>query len=146
MKMQGNYTLQAPRDKVWAFLMQPESMAKIMPGCERLEEVAPDTFEATLKLGIAAVQGTYAGTVQLLDKTAPSHFRMLIDGSGTAGFVKGEASIDLTEQDGVTVLTYNADTQVGGLIASVGQRMISGVAKMIINQSLNKLSEEIDHL
>ncbi|MCZ6876173.1 MAG: carbon monoxide dehydrogenase subunit G [bacterium] len=142
--MQGNYTLQAPRDKVWAFLMQPESMAKIMPGCERLEEVAPDTFEATLKLGIAAVQGTYAGTVQLLDKTAPSHFRMLIDGSGTAGFVKGEASIDLTEQDGVTVLTYNADTQVGGLIASVGQRMISGVAKMIINQSLNKLSEEID--
>ena len=102
MKMQGNYTLQAPRDKVWAFLMQPESMAKIMPGCERLEEVAPDTFEATLKLGIAAVQGTYAGTVQLLDKTAPSHFRMLIDGSGTAGFVKGEASIDLTEQDGLS--------------------------------------------
>lgn len=144
MKMQGNHTLQAPRDKVWAFLMQPASMAKVMPGCERLEEVAPDTFEATLKLGIAAVQGTYTGSVQLLDKTAPSHFRMLIDGSGTPGFVKGEASIDLTEQDGATVLSYNADTQVGGLIANVGQRMISGVAKMIINQSLKKLAEEID--
>ncbi len=144
MKMQGNHTLQAPRDKVWAFLMQPESMAKVMPGCERLEEVEPDRFEATLKLGIAAVQGTYTGSVQLLDKKAPSHFRMLIDGSGTPGFVKGEASIDLTENDGATVLTYNADTQVGGLIANVGQRMISGVAKMIINQSLKKLSEELD--
>lgn len=144
MKMQGHHTLQAPRDTVWAFLMQPESIAKVMPGCERLEEVAPDTFEATLKLGIAAVKGTYTGSVQLLDKTAPSHFRLLIDGSGTPGFVKGEATIDLSEQDGETVLTYNADTQVGGLIANVGQRMISGVAKMIVNQSLKKLSEEID--
>lgn len=144
MKMQGHHTLQAPRDRVWSFLMQPESIAKVMPGCERLEEVAPDTFEATLKLGIAAVKGTYTGSVQLLDKTAPSHFRMQIDGSGTPGFVKGEATIELSEQDGATVLTYNADTQVGGLIANVGQRMISGVAKMLVNQSLKKLSEEIE--
>lgn len=144
MKMQGHHTLQAPRDTVWAFLMQPESIAKVMPGCERLEEVAPDTFEATLKLGIAAVKGTYTGSVQLLDKTAPSHFRLLLDGSGTPGFVKGEATIDLSEEDGATVLTYNADTQVGGLIANVGQRMISGVARMLVNQSLKKLSEEIN--
>ena len=146
MKMQGHHTLQAPRDKVWAFLMQPESIAKVMPGCERLEEVAPDTFEATLKLGIAAVKGTYTGSVQLLDKTAPSHFRMQLDGSGTPGFVKGEATIDLSEQGGTTMLTYSADTQIGGLIANVGQRMISGVAKMLVSQSLNKLSEEIDQL
>lgn len=143
MKMQGHHTLQAPRDRVWAFLMQPESIAKVMPGCERLEEVAPDTFEATLRLGIAAVKGTYMGSVQLLDKTAPSHFRLLLDGSGTPGFVKGEATIDLSEEDGATVLTYDADTRVGGLIANVGQRMISGVAKMLVNQSLKKLSEEI---
>ncbi len=143
MKMQGNHTLQAPRDKVWDFLMDPESIAKVMPGCERLEEVRPDTFEATLKLGIAAVQGTYIGSVQLLDKTPPSHYRMMVDGSGTPGFVKGEATIDLEEKDGETVLTYSADVQVGGLIANVGQRMISGVAKMIVNQSLKKLAEEI---
>ncbi len=143
MKMQGNHTLQAPRDKVWDFLMDPESIAKVMPGCERLEEVRPDTFEATLKLGIAAVQGTYIGSVQLLDKTSPSHYRMMVDGSGTPGFVKGEATIDLEEKDGETVLTYSADVQVGGLIANVGQRMISGVAKMIVNQSLKKLAEEI---
>ncbi len=143
MKMQGNHTLQAPRDKVWNFLMDPESIAKVMPGCERLEEVRPDTFEATLKLGIAAVQGTYIGSVQLLDKTSPSHYRMMVDGSGTPGFVKGEATIDLEEKDGETVLTYSADVQVGGLIANVGQRMISGVAKMIVNQSLKKLAEEI---
>lgn len=143
MKLHGTHTLDAPREQVWAFLMDPESIAKVMPGCDHLEEIAPDKYQATLKLGIAAVKGTYTGSVQLLDKTPPNRYRMLIDGSGTPGFVKGEATIDLEEQDGKTVLTYDADTQVGGLIANVGQRMIGGVAKLIINQSLKKLSEEL---
>jgi carbon monoxide dehydrogenase subunit G len=143
VKMQGQHTLDAPRETVWNFLMDPQMVAKVMPGCERLEEVSPDTYEATLKLGIAAVKGTYKGSVQLLDKSPPSQYRMLIDGSGTPGFVKGEATIDLQEEDGKTVMSYDADTQVGGLIANVGQRMIGGVAKMLINQSLKKLTEEL---
>ena len=81
--------------------------------------------------------------MQLRDKTPPTHYRMSIDGSGTPGFVKGEATVDLAAQGDQTVLTYDADTQVGGLIANVGQRMISGVAKMIINQALKKLTEEL---
>jgi carbon monoxide dehydrogenase subunit G len=143
VKVNGKYTLDAPREKVWAFLMDPAAIARVMPGCETLEEVAPDTYKATLKLGIAAVKGTYMGSVQLLDKTPPTHYRMLIDGSGAPGFVKGDATVDLEEQGEKTVLSYDADTQVGGLIANVGQRMISGVAKLIINQSLKKLEEEL---
>ena len=143
MKMHGTYTLSAPIDQVWVFLMDPEAIAKVMPGCEQLEEIGPDTYRATLKLGIAAVKGTYAGSVQLLDKTPPTSYRMLIDGSGTPGFVKGEAAVALTGQDEQTVLTYTADIQVGGLIANVGQRMIGGVAKLIVNQSLKKLGEEL---
>ncbi len=143
MKMHGTYTLPAPIDQVWVFLMDPEAIAKVMPGCEQLEEIGPDTYRATLKLGIAAVKGTYAGSVQLLDKTPPTSYRMLIDGSGTPGFVKGEAAVALTGQDEQTVLTYTADIQVGGLIANVGQRMIGGVAKLIVNQSLKKLEEEL---
>jgi len=98
-----------------------------------------------MKIGIAAIKGTYNGSVQLFDKTPPSHYRMLVDGSGTPGFVKGEASVELAAQDQQTVLTYDADTQVGGLIANVGQRMISGAAKLIINQALKKLAEELAH-
>jgi uncharacterized protein len=112
-------------------------------GMRDTQETDPDTYQATLKLGVAAVKGTYKGSVQLHDKTPPTHYRMLIDGSGTPGFVKGEATIDLAAQDNQTVLTYDADTQVGGLIANVGQRMIGGVAKMIINQALKKLEEEL---
>ena len=143
MKMNGAYTLDAPVEKVWAFLMDPQAIAKVLPGCETLQEIEPDKYQATLKLGIAAIKGTYHGSVQLLDKTPPMHYRMLVDGSGTPGFVKGEARVDLAAQGNQTVLTYDADTQVGGLIASVGQRMISGVARMIINQALKKLTEEL---
>ena len=143
MKVQGTYTLEAPVEKVWTFLMDPQAIARVIPGCETLQEVEPDKYRATMKIGIAAIKGTYNGSVQLFDKTPPTHYRMLVDGSGTPGFVKGEASVELAAQDQQTVLTYDADTQVGGLIANVGQRMISGAAKLIINQALKKLTEEL---
>jgi carbon monoxide dehydrogenase subunit G len=143
VKVNGNYTLAAPIDKVWAFLMDPDSIAKVLPGCQSLEETRPDTFEGTLEIGIAAVKGVYSGSVQLLDKEPPRSYRMIIDGNGKRGFVKGEALVSLEAQDDDTVLTYDADTQVGGLIANVGQRMLSGAAKMIINQSLKRLDKEL---
>ncbi len=145
MNVNGTYTLNAPIDKVWAFLMDPDSIAKVMPGCEELKETEPDVFEGTMTIGIAAVKGTYSGSVHLIDKEEPTHYRMLIDGNGKRGFVKGEATIDLEEQSGETVLTYNADTQVGGLIANVGQRMIGGASKLIINQSLKRLQQELSN-
>ncbi len=143
MKVQGSYTLKAPIDKVWEFLMDPNSISKVLPGCKSLEETMPDTFEGTLEIGIAAVKGSYSGSVQLLDKEPPSSYRMIIDGNGKRGFVKGEAEVGLEAVDEETILTYDADTQVGGLIANVGQRMLSGAAKMIIKQSLKKLDDEL---
>ncbi len=144
MKVKGNHTLNAPIDKVWTFLMDPDAIAKVLPGCKTLEQTQPDTFEGTLEIGIAAVKGAYSGSVQLLDKEPPNSYRMLIDGNGKRGFVKGEAAVGLEAQDDAgTILTYNADTQVGGLIANVGQRMLSGAAKMIIKQSLKKLEQEL---
>jgi uncharacterized protein len=143
MKVNGNYKLKAPIDKVWEFLMDPNSIAKVLPGCKSLEETQPDTFAGTLEIGIAAVKGSYSGSVQLLDKEPPRRYRMIIDGNGKRGFVKGEAAVGLEAVDEDTILTYDADTQVGGLIANVGQRMLSGAAKMIINQSLKRLDKEL---
>jgi len=143
MKMNGTRTLDAPVDKVWSFLMDPMAIARVLPGCETLEEVEPDKFQATLKIGVAAVKGTYNGSVQLLDKNPPHNYRMLIDGSGAPGFVKGEATVTMAAQDSQTVLSYDADVQVGGLIASVGQRLIGGAARLIVNQALKHLEDEL---
>jgi hypothetical protein len=123
--------------------MDPQAIAKVLPGCEQLETVGEDTYRATMKIGVAAVKGTYTGSVQLVDKTPPSAYRMLIDGSGSPGFVKGEAHVTLTPQGEQTVLAYEADTQVGGLIATVGQRIVGGAARLVVNQALKKLEEEV---
>ena len=74
MKIEGNYTFNAPRDRVWQVLLDPKIIAQCMPGCESMNEVASDQFEATMKVGVASVKGTYKGKVVIKDKQAPSHY------------------------------------------------------------------------
>jgi carbon monoxide dehydrogenase subunit G len=105
--------------------------------------VAPDQFEALMKVGIASVKGTYKGKVAIKDKQAPSHYVLSGEGSGGPGFMQGDVSIDLEEANGQTVLRYSTDAKIGGLIASVGQRMLNGVAKMMVDQFFKKMESFI---
>ncbi len=143
MKITGDYTFEAPRDLVWAALNDPTVLAKIMPGCEKLVQTADNEYEGALKIKVGPVQGTFQGKIKLSDIKAPESYHMLVDGQGAPGFVKGEGNANLTEQEGKTLLHYDGDAQVGGRIASVGQRLIESSAKSIINQSLNGLHEYI---
>jgi uncharacterized protein len=110
-----------------------------MPGCESMNEVAPDQFEAIMKVGVASVKGMYKGKVSIKDKRAPSHYVLSGEGSGAPGFMQGDVTIDLEEEDGQTVLKYSTDAKIGGLIASIGQRMLNGVAKMMVEQFFKKV-------
>jgi carbon monoxide dehydrogenase subunit G len=114
-------------------------MAQCMPGCESMKEVAPDQFEAVMKVGIASVKGTYKGKVRVKDKKAPSHYVLAGEGQGGPGFMRGDLTVDLEEQDGKTLLKYRVEPQVGGLIAAMGQRMLNGVAKMMVDQFFKKM-------
>jgi carbon monoxide dehydrogenase subunit G len=118
-------------------------MAQCMPGCESLTEVGPDQYEATLKVGVASVKGSYKGKVSIKDKEEPSHYVLSGEGSGGPGFMRGDVAIDLEENRGQTVLKYSTDAKVGGLIASIGQRMLNGVAKMMLEQFFKKLENFI---
>jgi carbon monoxide dehydrogenase subunit G len=139
LKIEGSYMLNAPRQRVWEVLLDAKTMAQCMPGCESMNEVAPDQYEAVMKVGIASVKGTYKGKVRIKDKNAPSHYVLSGEGQGGPGFMRGDLSIDLEEQDGRTLLKYSTDAQVGGLIAAVGQRMLGGVAKMMVEQFFKKV-------
>jgi uncharacterized protein len=139
LKIEGTYIFNAPRDRVWEVLLDPKIMAQCMPGCETMNEVAPDQFEAVMKVGVASVKGTYKGKVSIKDKQAPSHYVLSGEGSGGPGFMQGDVAIDLAEQDGKTVLRYTTDAKIGGLIASIGQRMLNGVAKMMVEQFFKKV-------
>jgi len=143
MKLAGQYLLPAPPVKVWELLTDPVRLAKLLPGCERLDPDGPDRFKAAVKFGIAAISGKYAGTIEFSDKKPPKSLRMKLSGKGIPGFVDGVGHIELAETEGHTELRYTGEAQVGGMIASVGQRMIEGAARKIMDQFLAAVTEEL---
>ena len=141
MKIEGAADIPAPRDRVWAAFLDPEILAQALPGCEKLEAIGPNEYKATMKIGVAAIKGTFEGKVKLSDLEPPNRYRMAVEGSGGPGFVRGAAGMQLSDVDGGTRVSYDADVQVGGLIASVGQRMLGGVTKMMLDQFFTKMTE-----
>lgn len=143
MRLDGSYDIPAPRQTVWAALLDPVQLAAAIPGCEKLEAVAEGEYRAVMKIGVAAVKGTFEGKVKLSDLAPPTRYRMAVEGSGSPGFVRGEAGMELSDVDAGTRVTYSADVQVGGLIASVGQRMLGGVAKMMLDQFFSRIADQL---
>jgi carbon monoxide dehydrogenase subunit G len=143
LKIAGKSTIDAPRDQVWEALNNMEVLARIVPGCERLEQVGDNEFEGTVKIGIQSIKGTYSGKIRLEDIEPPRHYKLVAAGRSANGVVDGTGTVDLEEQDGQTILNYSGDAQIGGTLASVGQRLIEGASKQLINQSLKALTEQI---
>jgi carbon monoxide dehydrogenase subunit G len=141
MKIEGSADIPAPREKVWAAFLDPDILAQALPGCEKLEAIGPNEYKATMKIGVAAIKGTFEGKVKLSDLEPPNRYRMAVEGSGGPGFVRGDAGMQMSDVDGGTKVSYDADVQVGGLIASVGQRMLGGVTKMMLDQFFTKMTE-----
>jgi len=141
MKIEGSADIPAPREKVWAAFLDPNILAQALPGCEKLEAIGPNEYKATMKIGVAAIKGTFEGKVKLSDLEPPNRYRMAVEGSGGPGFVRGAAGMQMSDVDGGTKVSYDADVQVGGLIASVGQRMLGGVTKMMLDQFFTRMTE-----
>jgi carbon monoxide dehydrogenase subunit G len=141
MKLEGAYEVPAPREKVWEAFLDPELLKQAIPGCEKLEAAGPDEYKATMKIGVGGVKGTFEGKVKLSDKQQPDSYRMAVEGSGGPGFIRGETVISLTDNGSGTRVSYTADVQVGGLIASVGQRLLGGVSKMMADKFFTRMGE-----
>ena len=120
--------------------MNPKVMAATMPGAEKLELVGENQYESGLHIKVGPVQGKFRGRIQLEDIDPPNGYTMKVDGQGPQGFVQATARIDIAAAQDKTRMTYDGDAQVGGRIASVGQRLIESSAKAIIKQSLEGLN------
>jgi uncharacterized protein len=143
MKIDATYEMQAPRERVYAALVEPEILRRAIPGCESLEKTAENTYNAVLKAGIGSIKGTFKGEVRLEDMRPPEHYRIVVEGKGAVGFAKGTADFDLEEKDGGTLIRYSGEMQTGGTIAAVGQRMIQGAAKMMAAKFFTALEAEV---
>ena len=142
MKIEGTQELHAPRERVYAALTDPQVLQRCIPGCESLEKTGDDAYAVTIKAGIGAIKGTFKGNVRLEDMRAPEHYRIVVDGKGGPGFVKGSGDFDLEDTGGATLIRYTGEMQVGGAIAGIGQRMIEGAAKMMAARFFKALETE----
>jgi carbon monoxide dehydrogenase subunit G len=142
MKVEGTHRLRVSRERLYQALTDPVALKRCIPGCEKLDKTAEDTYSVTLRAGIGAIKSVFSGSVRIEDLTPPSHYRIVVDGRGQAGFVKGSGDIDLEEREGETEVTYRGDVQLGGTIASVGQRMIQGAARMMASQFFTAMEAE----
>lgn len=134
----------ASRETLWRVLHDTESMVNFIPGCERLEAIGPDRYAATLTVGVAALKGKYNGVVQIKEKDFPSSYTLEIEGRAAPGFVQGVAKLDLSEtSDGQTLLSVKGQAQVGGLIATVGQRLLTGAARQLTRQMFDNIEREL---
>jgi len=142
VNLSGSLTIAAPRATVWRVLNDPAVLQRHMPGCESLELVGPDEYKATLKIGVAAIKGTYIATLRILDRTELEGYTLTVEGSGGPGFAKGEGRVKLADEGGGTVLTYEGELHFGGLIARVGQRLLAGIAERMTREFFETLGGE----
>ena len=131
----GKVELSASPEEVWKLLLDPETLASVVPGCESLEQQGEDSFVAQVTIGVAGIKGTYAAEIELQDKVPPRSVRLIGKASGALGFGSGEGLVSLRPlEDGRTELAYSYQANVGGKVAAVGQRMLGTVTRLLISQ------------
>ncbi|SET74905.1 SRPBCC family protein [Geodermatophilus poikilotrophus] len=143
MNLDGSAVLHGSPEAVWAALTDPAVLARTIPGCLALERVGEDSYRMDVSVGVGAVKGTYAGEVHLTDQERPKSYVMHASGAGAPGQVRATVTIELAPDGDGTVLTYSADAVVGGPVAGVGQRMITGVAKRLAAQFFTAVDAEL---
>jgi uncharacterized protein len=162
MKIAGEYAMAVSQGRAFAMLQNPEVLARAMPGCESLERVGENEYAMRMKMVLASMSGLFAGKVRIADSNPRESFRLIVEGQGNIGFMKGEGLLRLTavEAAGETAVGgigaagemaatrpacrvhYEGDVQVGGTIAAVGQRLLDTTARLLIKRFFEKLSSE----
>jgi carbon monoxide dehydrogenase subunit G len=146
MKIAGEYLFGSRREAVWTALLDPEILARTLPGCESLERVADNQYRGVLNVAVGPVKGQFQGSLTLTDLRPLEGYHMVLDGSGSAGFMRGEGDLKLREDGDRTLLAYDIEAQVGGRIAGVGQRLLDSSAKSIAKQGLEGLERVLESL
>jgi len=140
MKISGVSTVPANPERAWSLLQDPEALAGSIPGCEQLVLVGDGEYEMTMKMAVSSIQGVFRGTVRVADQNAPSSFRLLVEGNGKVGFIKGDGALLFRPSEAGTEVRYDGEVQVGGLLAGVGQRLLDVTAKFIIRKFFERMA------
>lgn len=144
MKLQGEYVFNGPREAVWQIVRDPEVLVTALPGAQSLERVGENEYEGEMHIRVGPVSGVFSGRVVVSDEVPPESYTLTVEGEGRPGFVKGSGRVHLMDQgDGTTLMKYEGEVQIGGRLASVGQRLMDTVSKSMIRQGLETLNQAL---
>ncbi len=144
MKIEGEHEFEGSRALIWDLLLDPAVLAAALPGVERFEEIAPDTYAVTMRIGMASVRGAYTGRVEVAERAPFDSYRLRIEGAGKPGGAKADAFVELVEAGGNTTVSYHADVRARGTIARLGGRLLGGVARLLIGQFFRAIEQQVN--
>ncbi len=144
MKIEGEYTFDGTREQVWDVVRDPEILAAALPGTQSLDQVSENEFQGEMHVRIGPVAGLFSGRVVISDEVPPESLTMTVEGRGKPGFIKGTGSVQLiSQEEDKTLMQYHGDMQIGGRLASVGQRMMESVSKSLLKQGMDSLNQAL---
>jgi uncharacterized protein len=144
MKLSGSAVLHAPAEQIFNSMQDPGFLVRTIPGCQQLEVVGPDEYQMTINAGVASIRGTYLGTVRMVDPVPPQAYTLKASAQSAVGTVDADARISLENRGGgETELRYDADARIGGTVAGVGQRVLTGVARKMAGEFFASVDREL---
>ena len=147
MKISDTYTFDADQETVWTLLMNPDAIAKALPGVEKLVPIEGETmaWRAAAKIGVASVSGTYAGIVRMSEIEPMNQYRLTVSGEGQQSIINGTALLKLQydPEKKQTLLSWDADANISGKLASIGQRVVGAAATMMSKQFFKGVAKQL---
>ncbi len=145
MRLQDTFTFAGPRELVFELLLNPEVLVRALPGTRTLEKIDETTYQGEAQVRVGPMSGNFTMQVKIIDQHPPERFKMQIEGKSALGFVQGSATVELSQiGPEETAMHYQAEMQIGGKLAIVGQRLLDTVGKSMTKQSLENLSRELE--
>jgi carbon monoxide dehydrogenase subunit G len=137
MKLEGEYTFDGPQNEVWKIIRDPEVLSTALPGTQSLDQISENEYQGEMNVRVGPVAGVFSGKILVSNEVPPASCTLTVEGKGKPGFVNGTGNVQLIAQEGgKTLMKYDGEMQIGGKLASVGQRLLDSASKSIINQGL----------
>ena len=143
IRLEKKYILDIPQQNVWAAIMDPETLAEILPNCKSLDPIGDHNFDANIEIKIGPIKGQYKSKLALFDLDPPNGYKFDVNGDGSKGQMRGTGEIMLSTQDGRTEFIFTATGSVSGVIARVGQRLIEATGKRLMDQGFENFKKRI---
>ena len=143
IRLEKKYILDISQQNVWEAILDPETLAEILPNCKSLDPLGDHKFNANIEIKIGPIKGQFKSKLSLFDLDPPNGYKFDVNGDGSKGQMRGAGEILLTTQDGRTEFIFIATGSVSGIIARVGQRLIEATGKRLMDQGFENFKKRI---